>query len=55
MQKKQDGQRGDNHPNFIFIFIKKLKIKILGAIWEILNTIGQIAKILNFGELDCKN
>jgi hypothetical protein len=38
-----------SHPEFFFFFYKKLKIKKLGAIWEVLETIGQIEKIWNFG------
>jgi hypothetical protein len=34
----------------IYIYIyKKLKIKKLGAIWEVLDIISQIEKIWNFG------
>jgi adenylate cyclase class IV len=33
----------------LFFFYKKLKIKKRRVIWKVLDTIGQIAKILNFG------
>jgi hypothetical protein len=33
---------------FFFIKIKKIKNKKLGAIWEVLDIIGQIEKIWNF-------
>jgi hypothetical protein len=36
--------RGPSHPKFFY----KLKKK-LGAIWKVLDTIGQIEKIWNFG------
>jgi hypothetical protein len=50
VQKWLDGPRAT--PNF---FYKKLKIKKLGAIWEVLDTIDQIEKIWNFGGVNCKN
>ena len=43
MQKWPDDQRGGcSHLEF---FYKKLKIKKLGAIWKVLDTIGQIENI----------
>ena len=38
---------------YFYFFIKK--IKNLGVIWEVLDTICQTAKIWNFGGVDCKN
>jgi hypothetical protein len=44
-----------SHPDFLKFFYKKLKIKKLGAIQEVLDTIGQIEKNWNFGRVNCKN
>jgi hypothetical protein len=36
---------GYSHPQFFNFFFIKIKIKKLGAIWEVLDTIDQIERI----------